>query len=311
MSKLVYLEHFAAAARAGGFTAAANDLGLTPAAISRSVALLERRLGIKLFERSTRRLRLTTYGLDYFRSIDAALKSVDDAENKLKDEIGDDSGNICIATFSYFSHLLLVPALAEFSRLHPRITYEVGLYKSAPEIADGSFDIALIHVPSSRDSDISRRLCRPSLGLVASPEYLKGRPAPRVPSDLLQHHCISSIREPWRFKAREGHETVEISPPLHFLARDQSDAQLDAALHGLGIMRTAIETVLPLCAAGKLKLVMRDWVPEVDPGMYRGIYLTYAPRNYLAHRVRLLVDYLSVQLQNFDHEVASMEYYQT
>lgn len=290
MRNLQGLLSFVESARAGGLSAAARKLDLTPAAVSKNVLRLEEDLGVRLFNRSTRHLRLTTEGEAFFLRAESVLRALDEAVAEVSHAAGSPAGRVRISVGASFGRRWVMPALPALLAAHPRLQIEVDLENRPVDLVAEGFDIA-IRGGFIRDSSlIARRICALPVVLVASPEYLARHGVPRDPEALSGHECVvmrfaSGPPASWQF--RVGGEAVEYLPPAR-LQVNEPEAAVDLALAGVGIIQAGLHHVAPYLRAGRLKVLLAD---QHQPGT-REIVLHYPHREYLAPRVRTTVDHL-------------------
>src|SRR5471032_670709 len=209
------IELFYLAAELESFTAAAAAASVNPAAVSRTVAGLEKRLGVQLFVRTTRQIRLTDPGKRYFEQCREALNHLADAEREATGQQTTPAGVLRISMPTPYAHYRVLPLLAEFRKRYPGVTVETHLSNRNIDFADEGFDLA-IRGRAPRDSGlIARKLEDATLVLVASPAYLRKAGKLETPEDLIHHDCIqfelpSTGRNlPWQFI--QNGESVEIT----------------------------------------------------------------------------------------------------
>ncbi len=318
MPRLTQLRHFAEAARSGSFTAAAVVLGVTPAAISRNIALLEKQAGSLLLERNTRRMRLTAAGRAYFDRLAPALQAIADADRMLGDQREQIAGTVCIETLPYFGKHVLLPLLGEFATRYPQIEVELRFNEHGSGPPGDNADLAIRRLPPSDRSLVSRRLCELPLKVVASPDYLRRAGIPRTPEALALHDGIVA-RLPdgrigsWRFlgSARGGRaesRAIEVEPRRRFLLSDQLDGVMNAALLGLGVTLMSVSPIMKQLRSGALKLLLPDYRP-IGVEHYSSVYLQYSQPRYKPRRVRLLIDFLFEYFQKTDFTRFDPSYY--
>jgi DNA-binding transcriptional LysR family regulator len=200
------IELFCLAGDAGSFTAAANAAGVTPAAVSRSISRLEMRLGARLFVRSTRSIRLTEGGREYFEHCRAALNQLAEAERRVTGGQAQPSGTIRISAPTTYGHHRLLPMLPAFRELYPLIKVEAHISNRNIDLHEENFDVAIRFRAQPDSTMVARHLEDAELVVVASPAYLRRAGRPQALSDLEKHECIqfalpsSGRRIPWLFK---------------------------------------------------------------------------------------------------------------
>ncbi len=285
------IELFCLAAEAGSFTAAANTAGITPAAVSRSISRLEKRLGVRLFVRSTRSIRLTEAGKVYFEESRAALNQLIEAERKVTGEQVQPSGTIRISAPTTYGHFRLLPQLPAFRAKYPLIRIEAHISNRNIDLHEENFDVAIRFRVQQDSTLVARHLENAALVVVASPAYLKGAGMPRALSDLEQHECIqfdlpSSGRQiPWLFK-EDGHEKEILSTGNYICAEDVL-AGVTLAKAGAGLFQTYRFIVEKDLTDGALVEVLQTFA-----GRSRTVSLMYPHGRLLPSRVRALVDFL-------------------
>ena len=292
MRALYGLVSFTEAAASGSFTAAAAKLNLTPAAVSKNVARLEDQLGVRLFNRSTRQLRLTAEGETFRARTAPALRALDEAVAEIGHARGEAVGRVRISTGVSFGRHYLLPLLPPILAAHPELQIEASLENRAVDMLAEGFDIVVRGGVIEESSLIARRIARLPLVLVASPGYLRDRGVPVVPTDLARHDLLG-VRPagggeiPWRFRKPGRRCTVEI-PLTARLWLSDPEALLGLALEDAGIAQVGLHHAMPYLRSKRLKVVLRD----VHDAGEREIVLHYPHRLYLAPRVRVTVDAL-------------------
>jgi len=291
------IELFCLAAEAGSFTAAANTAGVTPAAVSRSIARLEKRLGVRLFVRSTRSIRLTEGGRVYFEQSRAALNQLIEAERKVTGEQAQPSGTIRISAPTCYGNFRLLPLLPAFRAKYPLIKVEAHISNRNIDFHEENFDAAIRFRVPPDSMMVSRRLEDAALVVVASPRYLKRDGAPRTLSDLQQHECIqlglpSSGRQiAWLFN-EDGHEKEIVSTGSYVCAEDAL-AGVALAKAGAGLFQTYRFIVEKDLAEGDLVEVLQNF-----SGRSRPVSLLYPHGRSLPSRVRAFVDFLTQRFRD-------------
>ncbi|NVM90704.1 LysR family transcriptional regulator [Variovorax sp. SG517] len=286
------IELFCLAAESGNFTAAASIAGVTPAAVSRSVSRLEKRLGVRLFVRSTRSSRLTEAGREYFEQCRAALQQLVEAERKVTGEQVQPSGTIRISAPTTYGHHRLLPLLPAFRAQYPLIRVEVHVSNRNIDFREENFDVA-IRLRAQPDSTmVARHLEDAELVVVASPGYLQRAGRPATLADLAQHECIqfdlpSSGRQiAWLFM-EDGREK-EVFSTGHYNCAEDVLAGVTLAKAGAGLFQAYRFTVEKELASGELVELLQPF-----GGRSRPVSLMYPHGRLLPSRVRAFVDFLA------------------
>ncbi len=293
MDRLGDIRLFVEAARLGGISAAGRKLGVTPAAASARLAKLEASLSTRLFERTTRRLRLTDEGRLYLRHCMRALQALDDADAALQAGRTVVRGKIRISTTSDFGRNMLMAWLDEFNALHPEVTFALTLSDSVSNLLHDDIDLAIrFGAPREDTSLIARRLATNRRVLVASPAYLARHGEPASPADLASLHCIvltiaSGPLNEWRFV--RGDETADFTAPLD-TSRETNDGAVTRiwAIDGYGIALKSLWDIDADLRAGRLRVVLPDWRYAFDTPLHA----LFHRNRYRPPRVRALLDFL-------------------
>ena len=275
---------------AGSLAGAARRLGVTPAAVSKSLGRLEQQLGVRLVQRSTRTSRVTDEGVRFIDKARAALRLLDDAVAEVTLAADKPSGVVRLSMGVAFGRMWVLPALPALAERFPDLAIDVELDNTPVDMVASGIDIA-IRGGSLPDADyVSRRVCRLPLVLVASPAYLARAGVPLAPGDLGQHRCIQlrfadGTVSPWPF--RVNGRRVSVTPRAALVAND-SEAVVGLALAGGGIAQCGLYQALPDLQAGRLKMVLAD----MHEAGTREFVLVYPHRQFLAPRVRVVADAL-------------------
>jgi DNA-binding transcriptional LysR family regulator len=285
------IELFCLAAELGGFTAAATAAGVTPAAVSRSVARLEQRLGVRLFVRTTRQIRLTDGGRTYFEQCRQALTQLADAEREVSGGQAMPAGPLRISAPTPYAHYRLLPLLGEFRTRYPDVTLDIHVSNRNIDFADEGFDLAIRGRTPPDSSLVARKLEDAELVLVASPGYLKRAGRPKTLEDLANHECIqfelpsTGKRIPWPFMRNGEREEIPTSGGL--CCAEDVLGVVTLARSGAGIVQTYRFIVEQDLARGDLV----ELLPE-HGGASRPFILLYPHARHLSLRARTFVEFL-------------------
>jgi DNA-binding transcriptional LysR family regulator len=296
MSKLPDLEGLAIFARVSelrSFNAAAKDLDLSKATISKAVSRLERRLGARLFNRSSRRLALTDAGRLLSARAARILADGEAAESEALAQSATPRGLVRLAAPMSFGLREVAPALPELLAVYPEIAVDLHLSDEIVDLIGSGFDAAL-RIASLPDSSlVARRLRRVDRFLVGAPDYLKRKGRPTHPRDLTDHACLCYAYLPapeiWRFVNKAGEE-VTLRPSGPFRANN-ADALMPALLSGQGLAVQPDFVVRESLAAGLLETVMPDWKPPEI-----ALHLVMPPGGPRPARVEALAAFLAKRL---------------
>jgi DNA-binding transcriptional LysR family regulator len=293
MDRWQEMSSFVAVVDAGSFVAAADATGLSKAAVSRHVAALEERLGLRLLHRTTRRLSLTDDGQRFLVRARELLDAVDALESELSSQQLEAVGQLRINAPLSFGVLHLAPLWGRFACRHPRLTLDVSLNDRIVDLVDEGYDLAIriTNLPGSQL--VSRQLALTRMVACASPRYLEQHGMPAAPADLVHHRVVAyrywSTGDEWTFSGPDGELRVRTRP---FLRTNNGDTCRIAALEHQGVVLQPDFIVGPDLKRGTLV--------EVMPGFRSleiGIHAVYPSRKHLPVRTRLLVDYLVEQFR--------------
>jgi DNA-binding transcriptional LysR family regulator len=288
MDRFLEMQTFVAVVEAGSFVGGADAMDVSKSVVSRVVGELETRLGVRLLQRTTRRLSLTPEGQLFFERCKGLLSDVASAESEITERTGQVMGELRVSAPVTFGLLHLAPLWPAFMARHPHLVLDVTLGDRVVDLVDEGFDLAVRIAQLDNSSLVSRRLASTRLVLCASKRYLKSHPAIRHPSDLAHHtvftYSLLSTGEQWHFNGPEGEVVVKVHPRLR---SNSGDSCCMAALQHLGLVLQPTFLVGEHLASGALV--------EVLP-RYRsaelGIYAVYPSRKQLSPKVRHLVDFL-------------------
>lgn len=288
MGKIQEMSSFVAVAEAGSFVAAADLTGMSKAAVSRHVAELEERLGVRLMQRTTRRLSLTDEGQRFLARCKELLASIDEAESELSSSTGTPSGLIRVNAPLTFGTMHLAPLWGRFMDRYPKVSLDVTLGDRIVDLVEEGYDLAIRISNLPNSALVSRTLASTRMVLCASPQYLRAHGKPGHPSELAAHRVISFsywvTRDEWHFIGPEGEEMVRIKAGMH---TNNGDTCRFAALDHQGVILQPDFIIGADLRSGALIELM----PEYQ-AISLGIHAVYPSRKHLPLKVRRLIDFL-------------------
>jgi len=292
MDKLRSMRVFEQVVSESGFAAAARKLDMSPPVVTRNVADLEAYLGVRLLNRTTRRLALTPAGDAYLARVRAALAQIDDAEEVARSHAKDMSGRIRVLSLPGMATHLVAPAVATFHRQHPKVTIELKSDVLAVRAIESN-DITLLTDQMAVPADaVVRRVVETMSVLCASPAYLERHGEPATPQDL-KHHAVIHLSlqesgfEPWRLSDEAEPDRAELVDVEPVLTCNDHEAVLRGTVDGAGISSQALQVVAPLLSSGRLRRVLQPWVSERHT-----LVAAFASRRMMPTRTRAFLDHL-------------------
>ncbi len=284
---------FASVVEHKSFSAAADDIGLSKATVSKAITRLEAHLGQSLFHRTSRRLALTEAGKPLANHAARILAEARAAEESANDSASAPTGRVRLAAPMSFGITNIAPLLAEFLTAHPGIEIELHLSDARVDIVAEGFDVAL-RIASLPDSSLrARRLCGIATHIVAAPAYLAARGTPTHPAQLGEHALFgyTNVTGPWRFQ-RGGEGDVSIRTQGQ-LSANSGEALVPALIAGLGIARLPTFIIAEHLDSGALVELLADWAPPPI-----GLHLLTPPSPLRPARVEALIAFLSQRLRD-------------
>lgn len=288
MSRWEGFEELVEVVKSGSFSAAAKTLGVSKAHMSQQISKLEERLGSRLLHRTTRKISLSETGLIYYEQCRHIVEDLENAEQSITTLQNDIRGLLRISAPHLLGEVLLIPTIANFLKLHPKLEIDIDLNSHKVDLVANRYDIA-IQVGERSESNVVNRVLAPTrFHVVASPEYLQRFTAPEHPDDLKHHHCLLFSDygqvKPWRFLGPEGMVSVTLSSRW----RSNSGHGLRAAARqGLGLAYLPDYYLKEDIAQGRLIKVMGEWQSSD-----RNLVAVYQNRRYLSSKIRLLTEFM-------------------
>jgi DNA-binding transcriptional LysR family regulator len=292
MDRLTAMEAFVRVVERGGFTAAAEDLHLSRAMVSKHVQDLEEHLGARLLNRTTRKVSLTEAGRVYYERSTQLLADLAETEEAVGELQAKPRGRLRLNAPVSFGALHLAAAVADYMAAQPEVTVELTLNDRVVDLVEEGYDLAVRIARLADSSLIARRLAPCRMVVCAAPEYLERHRQPGHPNDLAGHNCLGysygQTRDEWRFDGPKGAAAVPVRGTLQ---ANNGDVLRAAALRGAGIVLLPSFIVGADLAAGRLAPVLPGYrVPEL------GIYAVYPHSRHLSAKVRSFVDFLLPRL---------------
>ncbi|MBA3995802.1 MAG: LysR family transcriptional regulator [Candidatus Accumulibacter sp.] len=295
MNEVSDLAFFVRLVQCGSLAATAQELGVTPPAVSRRLAALERRLGVRLLNRTTRSLGATPEGERYLEQARRILDDIGELERELAGSRSEPQGLLRVNTSFGFGRRLIAPLVSDFVRRHPKVEIQLQLTDRIPPLTDAAFDVS-IRFGRPPDSRLyARRLLTNHRVLCAAPAYLDAHAPIETPKDLARHACIV-IREneaaygSWQLFADDDkrRETVKVGGAL---SSNDGETAVKWALAGHGVLLRSLWDIAGELAADRLRRVLPGW--QSAPA---DVYALYPERMHLSAKVRAFVDFLGERI---------------
>lgn len=288
MASLDAMAVFAAVVEQAGFSAAAQQLGISTPVVSKRVSALENTLGARLLNRTTRKLSLTEAGTVFYRHCARVVAEAREAEAAVTDLSTDPRGLLRITAPVTFGSHQIARALPGFLAQYPEIRVEMDLSDRQVDLAEDAYDLAIRITQQPQPYLAARHLASTRRIPCAAPGYWHTHGRPAVPADLVNHNCIVYRPNPsfnqWFFVGPEGPETIPVTGSFSV---NNTEAMLQAAIGGLGVIMLTSFTVDRAIAAGLLEPVLETFdAPDTD------IYALYLPNRHLSAKARVFIDYL-------------------
>jgi len=287
MDRMTSMATFVKVVESGGFSAAARALSISPSMVTAHVQSLEERLGIRLLNRSTRRVSLTEVGHAYYERCLQILAEMEDADRIAQALQSTPRGTLRLNT-SIAIPPLLAPVIAEFVALYPEVSINLTMTDRMIDLVEEGFDLAVRNMAVPDSSLIVRRVATYRFVVCGAPGYLAARGTPRWPSDLVHHNCLvysqSVWGNEWRFDGPQGEQSVAVSGNLQ---ANSDNALRLAAVHGQGLALAPSFLLIDEIKAGRLVPVLSEFLQTEH-----AINAIYPHRHHLSAKVRTFIDLL-------------------
>lgn len=283
------MKAFVAVAETGHFAAASERLGLSRAMASKQVMDLEAHLGLRLLNRTTRRVSLTEPGAAYLERCRDILAAVEEAEREITSQATEPVGLLRVTAPMSFGASHVAAQIAAYSKRYPRVSVDLVLNDRLADIVEEGFDLAIRIGRLSDSSLIARRIGETRLIVCASPDYLAARGRPLTPADLSDHECVlysyASAGALWTFSGPNGAENVRVSGRV---ACNNGDAICRMAIDGLGVVVAPDFIVWPYLQSGALQEILADYASAAV-----GIYAIHTSHRHAPLKLRTFIDQLA------------------
>jgi DNA-binding transcriptional LysR family regulator len=272
------------------FSAAAEKMNMSNSQVSKLVARLEERLGIRLLNRTTRKLTLTDEGEHFYHRCKSTIINFEDAEQAIASHQSEPRGHLKVNISGDFQDRFIAPILADFLKTYPKVEATIDFTDLRADIIGGGYDLSICEGQLEDSSLVARKLADNYHYLVAHPDYLKQHGTPQSIDELKNHNCLTSSDNVWYLS--DGGETVQIKVHGNWRS-DNGAARLSAAQNGLGIALLPFFSVLDDIADKNLIQILEPWNKYPQP-----VWVMYPQHRYLSAKVRLFIDYLIKRLDD-------------
>ena len=290
MSRLDSIEIFVRVVDCGSFSAAAEQLGVSKAHVSRQVAKLEGRLGCQLLKRTTRTLVMTETGQSFYMHCRQMISALDELEQSVIDEQDYAQGQLRIAVAGAFGERYIAPAAIEFMKLYPRLNVDLRFDNRMVDLISEGYDIAIRSGTMKDSSLIARRIASRKLYVCASPEFLAQNGTPQTPRSLRDFNCLIGSVQSWSFQGSDK-QNIDIKIDGNWRCNN-GYALAQAAIQGLGITQLPEFYVKDAIKSGQLVTVLDSFRPTDNY-----IWAVYPNNRHLSVKIRLFIDFL---VERFD-----------
>ncbi len=297
METLASIESFVRSAETDSFSAAARLLGLTPAAVSKNVATLEAKLGVRLFQRSTRRLTLTEAGESFLLEVSGGLDRVQSAVANASRNRGHPSGTLKVSLAFAFGQQYILPLLADFMDRYPHIQPDWRFENRQVDLINEGIDVAIGGGIELSPGVVARELARPYMVLVASPAFLADKKMPKVLADastwdaIVRRSSNTGRIQPWQLRNKNNDQGI-IEPRVRVILNDP-EAICNAALMHLGVALVPLPHALGYLQDGSLIRLLPKWYSDAGP-----LAIYFASSKLLPAKTRVFVDFI---VEHFRH----------
>lgn len=294
MDRFQQLQVFTAVAEEEGFNAAARRLKMSPPAVTRAIAALEERLGVKLLNRSTRYVRVTESGARYLQDAKRILTDLETADEAAAGINTEPRGQLVITAPVLFGNLFIMPLTLDYLRRYPHVHIETLFVDRVVNLIEEGIDVG-VRIGELADSGLrARKVGAVRLVLVASPDYIKRRGEPETPDELKTHTLVSSsagnFTQDWYFNEDKSEKMIKVKSRLSVTT---NDAAIRAAEEGFGISRVLSYQVSSQVEQGRLQILLADYETRPKP-----IHIVHNEGRHSSVKVRTFIDFMYEKLRN-------------
>ncbi|WP_353613152.1 LysR family transcriptional regulator [Mangrovibacter phragmitis] len=300
MDQLVAMRVFARVVESGNFTRAADSLNMPNATVSKLVQELEAHLGVRLLQRTTRRVTITPEGHEYYEKSTRILRDLEDIDNAFSTARSKPRGALRVDIGSSTACDVLIPALPDFLARYPDIRFDLGVSDRSVDLVSDNVDCVIRGGALESSSLVARYIGSATFVTCATPFYLKCYGTPATPEELKNGHRLVSYvspqngkATPFRFERQGERKEIKID---HRIGVNESNAHLAAALAGIGIVQTFRYCAGKAIEAGVLTEILQEWRPAPYP-----FHVVYPQNRHVTHRLRVFIEWL---LEFFPQRVA-------
>jgi len=290
MEYLAEMMTFAKVVETRSFSAAADALKTSKSLVSKQISTLESALGVRLLNRTTRRMSLTEIGAAYYEHCARIAQEIDAAAETVTQLQAEPRGVLRITSPVIFASLHLAPAIQAFLQRYDKVEIELNASDRILDIVDEGYDLAIRITDHPTPTMVARLIAPLHWVTCASPEYLERRGTPQTPRDLAEHDCLMyhgmpANRDGWRYMVGNKEVAVNVGGRCRV---NNSEALLQLAIGGMGVVLFPTYVLSHYLRDGRLKVILPDAV--ANPGM--SLYVTYLPNRYMQPKVRAFIDFL-------------------
>jgi DNA-binding transcriptional LysR family regulator len=281
---------FARVVELGSLTAAGRDMRMSPAVVSNRIARLETRMGVRLLNRTTRRVDPTREGALFYEHCTAILTELEQAESAISEHTAEPRGPIKMTAPAVFGRMHVAPHVPVFLARYPQIQVRLQLTDHLLDLGQERIDLAIRIAEMTDSNAILRKLAANRRVIVAAPAYLERHGTPAEPADLLKHNCLllrfaGSRQFRWTLQTPDGPTTLRVAGNMD---ADNGEVLRDWCLAGHGLALKSVWEIVEDLNAGRLKVVLAQFPP-----LSHAIYALYPQNRFLSSRVRVFIDFLA------------------